>query len=76
MTRLLKEAFEKANTLPQEEQDRLARFMLAELDSERRWAELFSSSESEDLLEKMSAEALSAHNRPTFKPKFLTDQAR
>lgn len=61
MTHLLKEAFEKANTLPQEEQDRLARFLLAELDSERRWAELFSSSESEDLLEKMADEALSAH---------------
>ena len=63
MTQLLQEAFEKANTLPQEEQDRLARFLLAELDSERRWAELFSSSESEDLLEKLAAEALSAHNR-------------
>ena len=61
MTRLLKEAFEKANTLPREEQDRFARFLLAELDSERRWAELFSSSESEDLLEKMADEALSAH---------------
>ena len=64
MTQLLQEAFEKANTLPQEEQDRLARFLLAELDSERRWAELFSSSESEDLLEKLADKALSAHNRP------------
>ncbi len=61
MTHLLKEAFEKANTLPQEEQDRLARFLLAELDSERRWAELFSSSESEDLLERLADEALTAH---------------
>lgn len=64
MTKLLQEAFKIVNTLPQKEQDRLARFMLAELDSERRWAELFSSSESEDLLKKMADEALSAHNRP------------
>ena len=68
MTQLLKEAFEKANTLPREEQDRFARFLLAELDSERRWAELFSSSESEDLLEKMADEALSAHRSGRTKP--------
>lgn len=61
MTQLLKEAFEKANTLSQEEQDRLARFLLAELDSEHRWAELFGSSESEDLLERLADDALSAH---------------
>jgi len=68
MTRLLKEAFEKANTLPQEEQDRLARFLLDELDSERRWAELFSSSESEDLLERLADETLSAHRSGRTRP--------
>ena len=64
MTQLLQEAFKIANTLPREEQDRFARFLLAELESERRWAELFSSSESEVLLEKLAAEALPAHNSP------------
>lgn len=61
MTRLLQEAFERAAELPQEEQDRLARFLLAELESERQWAELFASPESEDLLERLADEALSEH---------------
>ena len=42
MTRLLEEAFEKDSELPQEKQDKFARFLLAELDAERRWTELFS----------------------------------
>ena len=41
MTRLLEEAFERASELPREEQDKFARFLLAELGAERRWAELF-----------------------------------
>ena len=58
MTTLLQQAFERASQLPREEQDRFARFLLAELESERRWAELFSRPESEDLLERMADEAL------------------
>ncbi len=54
MTLLLQKAFERAVALPQEEQDRIARFLLSELESEERWAELFSRPESEKLLEKMA----------------------
>ncbi len=61
MTQLLQKAFERAAKLPQEEQDKFARFLLAELESERQWAELFSRSESEDLLEELADEALAAH---------------
>ena len=61
MTRLLEEAFERASELPREEQDKFARFLLAELDAERRWAELFSRPESEDVLERLADEALSEH---------------
>ncbi len=61
MTQLLQQAFERAAALPHEEQDRFARLMLAELESEERWAELFSRPESEELLEKMADEALAAH---------------
>ena len=43
MNQLLQEAFEKAAELPQAEQDRFARFLLAELESEGQWAELFAS---------------------------------
>ena len=61
MTQLLQKAFERAAKLPQEEQDKFARFLLAELESERQWTELFSRSESEDLLEGLADEALAAH---------------
>ena len=66
MTHLLQKAFERASELPQAEQDRFARFLLAELESERQWAELFARPESEDLLERLADEALSArHKRRT-----------
>ena len=58
MTKLLQQAFERASELPQEEQDKFARFLLAELESERQWAELFARPESEDLLERLADEAL------------------
>ena len=61
MNQLLQEAFERAAELPQAEQDRLARFLLAELESERQWAELFASPESEDLLERLADDALAKH---------------
>ena len=61
MNQLLQEAFERAAKLREGEQDRFARFLLAELESERRWAELFASTESEDLLECLADEALSEH---------------
>ena len=37
MTQLLQKAFERAAQLPQEEQDKFARFLLTELESEQRW---------------------------------------
>lgn len=61
MNQLLQEAFDRAAELPQEEQDRLGRFLLAELESERQWSDLFASPESEDLLERLADEALSEH---------------
>ena len=68
MNQLLQEAFEKAAELPQAEQDRLARFLLAELESERQWAELFASPESEDLLQRLADEALSEHRAGRTQP--------
>ena len=61
MTELLQQAFDRASELPREEQDRVARFLLAELESERRWEELFSCPESEELLGRMADEALADH---------------
>ena len=68
MTVLLQRAFEKASQLPDEEQDDFARFMLAELESEQRWAELFNRPESEDFLERLAAEALAAHRAGRTQP--------
>jgi hypothetical protein len=56
MTQLLEQAFKVASGLPALEQNSLARRILAELDSERRWDNAFA--ESEDLLAELAAEAL------------------
>ena len=61
MNQILQRAFNKAAELPQEEQDRFALFLLAELESERQWAELLARPESEDLLERLADEALLEH---------------
>ena len=58
---MLEQAFARASELPQEEQDKLARFLLAELESGRQWADLFSRPEPEELLERLADEALAAH---------------
>ena len=60
-TKLLQQAFDKAAELPEDRQEAIARILLAELESEQKWGELFSRPESEDLLERMAAEALEAH---------------
>jgi hypothetical protein len=60
MTKLLQKAFDEASKLPEEdEQDALARILLEELASERRWEELFSGSP--DLLADFANEALVEH---------------
>ena len=45
MTKLLEKAFTEASKLPQQEQDSLARQLLADLASERRWSEAFANSQ-------------------------------
>ena len=62
MNQLLQEAFERAARLPDAEQDKFARFLLAELESEQEWADMFASPESEDLLARLADEALSNHH--------------
>ena len=43
--RTLDTAIEKMSALPPEEQDRIARWLLGELQDEKRWTEAFSSSQ-------------------------------
>lgn len=73
MNQLLQRAFERASALPQAEQERFARFLLAELESEGRWAELFARPESEDLLDRLAEEALSEHRAGQSRPLSLND---
>ncbi|MDE0146419.1 MAG: hypothetical protein OXI53_08895 [Nitrospira sp.] len=61
MNQLLQKAFDRAAELPRAQQDRFACFLLAEMESERKWAELFVRPESDDLLERLADEALAEH---------------
>jgi hypothetical protein len=66
MTKLLQQAFEKASTLPPQEQEAFGAWMLAELESEERWDELFR--RSPELLEKLAAEAIAEDDAGLTQP--------
>ena len=59
MTELLEKAFAEATRLPEQDQNSLASWILAELASERKWDTAFS--QSADKLSKLAAEALREH---------------
>ncbi len=66
MTALLAKAFEQATQLPDVEQNALAKWLLDELQSEKRWSESFA--ESEDVLEKLADEAIAAKRQGKTTP--------
>jgi hypothetical protein len=66
MTKALKKAFEAASKLPEVEQDALAAAILEELESERRWDELFQ--RSADTLSKLAKEALTEDRAGRTRP--------
>ena len=68
MNQLLQQAFDRASKLPPREQDRFAQFLLAELESEECWAELFARPESEDLLERLADAVLEEHRAGRTEP--------
>lgn len=59
MTQLLKKAFDEVSKLPEQEQNGFAAWVLEELASEQRWAELFE--KSPDKLSRLAAEALAEY---------------
>jgi hypothetical protein len=61
MTTRLEQAFVEAAKLPLHEQEALAEWILAELQSERRWGQLFATSQA--VLYSLAAEALAEHHR-------------
>jgi len=59
MTKLLEKAFEEAARLPAGDQDSLAAWLLAEIESEERWSRQFT--DSADQLAELARRALAEH---------------
>jgi hypothetical protein len=66
MTKLLEKALSEVQKLPEFEQDRVAEWLLAEIEDERRWDEAFANST--DVLEKLALEALEELRTGRTKP--------
>ena len=66
MTSLLSEAFTRAMLLPSEDRDALALILLAEMDSGRRWDQLFAQSQNQ--LAKLAEEALAEFKEGKTRP--------
>ncbi len=66
MTQLLEKAFRKASKLPVVDQNALAKWVLEELESEKKWELMFA--ESEEVLDKLADEAVEAHKKGKTKP--------
>ena len=66
MTRLLEKAFKEASKLPVVEQNALAKWLLGELEAEKKWEQMFA--ESEDILDRLADEALETHKKGKTKP--------
>jgi hypothetical protein len=58
MTGLLEQAFAKASQLPEDGQDAIASIILCEIESEKKWDELFGRPESAEMLSRMADQAL------------------
>jgi hypothetical protein len=66
MTKLMEKAVSELQKLPETEQDRVAEWLLAEIEDERRWDEAFANSS--DVLEKLAFEALEELRAGRTKP--------
>ena len=68
MNQLLQEAFNRAAGLPAEEQDRFARFLLAELEADQEWDQLLDRPESDELLSRLAIATLADHRAGATTP--------
>jgi len=66
MTKLLEEAFKEASKLPEVEQNSLAKWVLEELKTEKKWEQIFA--ESEDFLGRLADAALKEDHLGKTKP--------
>ena len=61
MTKLLEKAFKEASRLPVVDQNAIAKWLLEELEAEKKWELMFA--ESENVLDKLADEALAEHKK-------------
>lgn len=66
MTKLLEKAFEEASKLPEMEQNSFAKWVLKELEADKKWDKVFAGSE--DVLNHLANEALEAHKQGKTEP--------
>lgn len=66
MTKLLEKAFRQASKFPDIEQNELAKWLLEEFESERKWTQKFA--ESENTLDQLADEALKARKQSKTAP--------
>lgn len=66
MTQLLEKAFKEASKLPVVDQNALAKWVLEELEAEKKWELMFA--DSEDVLDNLADEAIAAHKKGKTKP--------
>ena len=66
MGKLLEKAIAEASKLPEREQEVIGAWLLAEIESERRWDELFARPST--ILERMADEALREHDAGLTQP--------
>jgi hypothetical protein len=66
MTALLEEALNQIKALPPKEQDAVASLILEEIESEKRWDELFASSQGQ--LAKLAEQAISEYKAGKTRP--------
>jgi hypothetical protein len=71
MTRLLEKAFKEASKLPVMDQNALAKWLLEELEAEKKWMQTYA--ESEDILDRLADEAIKAHKKGKTKPLNVDD---
>ncbi len=68
MSPLMERAFSAVGQLPEADQEAIASIILQEIESDRRWDELFARPESADLLSRMADRALEGVRAGRAKP--------
>jgi len=66
MTKLLEKAFKAASKLPVVDQNALAKWVIEELEAEKKWEQVFA--ESEHVLDRLADEALEEHKKGKTRP--------